>query len=79
MTASKILLPLSVLLIAGCSTSSMQPTACPAVPSDLMVPPSPLMQIESAEQAPEAIKHNAMELLGDRDRLIRFQDKFKPH
>lgn len=43
-----------------------------------MVPPSTLMRIESPEQAPEAIKHNARELLGDRDRLIRFQDKFKP-
>ena len=48
------------------------------LPSDLMVPPAPLMRIESPEQAPEAIKHNAMELLGDRDRLIRFQEKFKP-
>ena len=57
---------------------SMLPTACPAIPSDLMVPPAPLVRIESPEQAPEAIKHNARELLGDRDRLIRFQDKFKP-
>ena len=69
---------LSALLIAGCSTSSIPPTACPAIPSDLMVPPAPLMRIESPEQAPEAIKHNATELLGDRDRLIRFQEKFKP-
>lgn len=52
--------------------------ACPAIPSDLMVPPSPLMRIESPEQAPEAIKHNAIELIGDRYRLIRFQEKFKP-
>lgn len=43
-----------------------------------MVPPAPLMQIESPGQAPEAIKYNAKELLGDRDRLIRFQEKFKP-
>ena len=43
-----------------------------------MAPPAPLMRIESPEQAPEAIKHNARELLGDRDRLIRFQEKFKP-
>lgn len=78
MIASKILIPLSALLIVGCSTSSITPTACPAIPSDLMVPPSPLMRIESPEQAPEAIKHNAKELLGDRDRLIRFQEKFKP-
>jgi hypothetical protein len=52
--------------------------ACPAIPSDLMVPPAPLISIESPEQAPEAIKHNARQLLGDRDRLIRFQEKFKP-
>lgn len=43
-----------------------------------MVPPAPLMRIESPEQAPEAIKHNAIELLGDRDRLIRLQEKLKP-
>lgn len=43
-----------------------------------MVPPTLLMRIESPEQSPEAIKHNARELLGDRDRLIRFQEKFKP-
>jgi len=43
-----------------------------------MVPPSPLMRIDSPGQAPEAIKHNARELLGDRDRLIRFQEKLKP-
>ena len=79
MTASKILIPLSALLIAACSTSSIQPTACPAIPSDIMVPPSPLMRIESPEQAPEAIKHNARELLGDRDRLIRFQENLSPY
>lgn len=73
MTASKILIPLSALLIAACSTSSMPPTACQAIPSDLMVSPVPLMRIESPEQALEAIKHNARELLGDRDRLIRLQ------
>ena len=78
MTASKILIPLSALLIAGCSTSTIPHTACPAIPSDLMVTPVQLMLIESPEQAPEAIKHNARELLGDRDRLIRFQEKFKP-
>ena len=77
MTASKIMIPLNALLIAACSTSSIQPTACPAIPSDLMVPPAPLMPIESPGQAPEAIKRNAIELLGDRDRLIRFQEKFK--
>jgi hypothetical protein len=43
-----------------------------------MVPPSPLMRIESPEQATEAIKYNARELLYDRDRLIRFQEKNKP-
>lgn len=43
-----------------------------------MVPPAPLMRIESPEQAQEAIKHNAIELLGDRDRLIRLQEKLKP-
>lgn len=78
MTASKILIPLNALLIAGCSSSTIQPTACQQIPSDLMVPPSKLMRIESPEQAPEAIKHNAKELLLDRDRLIRFQEKFKP-
>ena len=78
MTVSRILIPLSALLIAGCSTSSMPPTACPEIPSDLMVPPAQLMHIESPERAPEAIKHNARELLSDRDRLIRIQEKFKP-
>ena len=52
--------------------------ACQVIPSDLMVTPVPLMRIESPEQAPEAIKHNASELLGDRGRLIRIQEKFKP-
>ena len=74
MTESKLLLCAIALLTAGCSTSMTQPSDCPIPPNDLMAEPAALMRIGgNPDRAPAVMKHNADALLGDRDRLIRWQ------
>ena len=74
MSASKILIPLGALLIAGCSTTLTAPMDCPIPPSDLMTAPVALMRIGGdPDKAPAVIRHNADALLDDRDKLIRWQ------
>lgn len=69
----KILLLLSVLMTAGCSRSITAPSACPRPANDLLVKSVDLQAITSAEDAPDVMKHNGDVLLGDRDRVARWQ------
>ena len=71
---SNITLCATVLLIAGCSSYTTQPSGCPIPPSDLMAAPVALMRIGGdPDRAPAVMKHNADALLDDRYKLIRWQ------
>lgn len=75
---SKTPLLLAALLIAGCSTSTVPPTALPSVATELLTQRGPLLDPGGDPvMLGEAIEWNAAQCLSDRQALERWQEWYR--